>query len=271
MPRGKVALAQKISRMAVWKIWRAYDTWGEDGLKNHKPGRLPEALNPKFYDKIIDEWKKNRCGARKLHVIFRKQGFTVSRRKISQVMVQEGLQKPCRKRQKPRKYKRYEWPLPNFMWHTDWHVIKAQKLRGKHFVSYLDDCSRRIMGHGVFDSPTTRASLLVLYKAIAECGSTPYEMNSDRGSQFIPSKFDKKGNANSVYQDVLKEQGIIFVPSRARHPQTNGKIEKFHDILDKEFDDRFETIDDFIQWYNNERLSEAVDYKTPKEAYNQRQ
>ncbi|MEK6822663.1 MAG: integrase core domain-containing protein, partial [Nanoarchaeota archaeon] len=95
--------------------------------------------------------------------------------------------------------------------------------------------------------------------------------NSDRGSKFIPSKFDKKGNANSVYQDVLKEQGIIFVPSRARHPQTNGKIEKFHDILDKEFDDRFETIDDFIQWYNNERLSEAVDYKTPKEAYNQRQ
>ena len=61
-----------------------------------------------------------------------------------------------------------------------------------------------------------------------------------------------------------------FIPSRARHPQTNGKLEKFHDILDKEFDDRFETIDEFIDWYNNERASEAVDYETPSERYQKR-
>ena len=60
------------------------------------------------------------------------------------------------------------------------------------------------------------------------------------------------------------------MPSKRRHPQTNGKIEKFFDILDKEFDDRFETIDDFIEWYNNERPSEEVDYMTPNEAYKKR-
>ena len=41
-------------------------------------------------------------------------------------------------------------------------------------------------------------------------------------------------------------------------------------ITSKEFDERFETIDDFIEWYNNERPSEAVDYMTPNEAYKKR-
>jgi putative transposase len=256
--------------MAVWNICRAYQKYGSDGLKDHRPGRLFEPLSPKFYQKVVDEWKRQRCGARKLHVILKKQGYGVSLWKISQVMKAEGLQKPCKKRQKPRKYKRYEWPIPNFMWHTDWHVIKASKLTGKNFISYLDDCSRQIMSYGVFDTMTTRNSLVVLYAAIARHQVTPYELNSDRGSQFIPSKLDKDGNANSAFQEALKELGILFVPSRARHPQTNGKLEKFHHILDTEFDDRFETIDQFIEWVNNERLSEALDYQTPNEAYQKR-
>ena len=259
-----------MSRITVWKIQQAHKKYGFDGLRDHKAGRLFEPLNAKFYKRVVDEWKRQRCGARKLHAILKKKGFGVSIWKISQVMVSEGFQKPCLKRQKPRKYKRYEWPISNFMWHTDWHVIKASKLKGKQFISYLDDSSRRIMSYGVFDSATTRNSRIVLYAAIGRHLVTPYELNSDRGSQFIPSKFDKNGKANSEFQEALKEQGILFIPSRARHPQTNGKIEKFHHILDKEFDDRFETIDEFITWYNNERASEALDYLSPSEAYKKR-
>lgn len=267
---SKVALAQNVSRMTVWKIFRTYKKWGLDGLKDHKPGRLFLPLNAKFYQKVIDEWKKQKCGARKLHAILNKQGFGVSLRKISQVMKIEGLQKPFPKRQKPRKYKRYEWPISNFMWHTDWHVIKVERLKGKNFISYLDDCSRKIMAYGVFDAITSKNSIIVLYKAIANNLTIPVELNSDRGSQFIPNKFDKKGKANSAFQNELAELDILFIPSRRRHPQTNGKLEKFHDILEKEFDERFETIDAFIEWYNNERASEAIDYESPNERYQKR-
>ena len=270
MPVNQIAQAQKISRISVWKIKQKYKKWGEDGLKDHKSGRFFEPLSDKFYNSVIGEWRKNKCGARKLHAIFKRKGFIVSRRKIEQVLIKEGFQKPFLKRRKPRKYKRYEWPIPNFMWHTDWHVIKAEKHKGEYFISYLDDCTRKIMGHGVFNSETTRNSLLVLYKAIAKYKVTPFELNSDRGSQFIANKFDKRGKANHAFQETLKELGILFVPSKRRHPQTNGKLEKFHHILDTEFDDRFETIDEFIEWYNNERLSEAVDYMTPNETYKKR-
>jgi len=185
-------------------------------------------------------------------------------------MVKEGFQKPCKARQKPRKYKRYEWPISNLMWHTDWHIIKNKKLKGKKIIVFIDDCSRKIMGYGVYTRATKNNSLDVLYKTIADNEVIPWQLNSDRGSQFIPNKFDKKGKANHAFQQALAELGIIFVPSKKRHPQTNGKNEKWFDILEKEFDERFETIDEFIQWYNDERISEAVDYMTPNEAYKKR-
>lgn len=125
------------------------------------------------------------------------------------------------------------------------------------------------MGYCV-GAETTRNSLFALYNAIAKNLVIPFILNSDRGTQFFPNKRDKKGNALHKFQESLNELGIIFVPSRRRHPQTNGKLEKFHHILDTEFDERFATLDEFIEWYNNKRPSEAVDYMTPNEAYKKR-
>ena len=108
MPIKRIALAQKITRKSVWEIKKKYQKYGEHSLKDHKPGKLFEPLSPKFYDLVIKEWKKYKCGARKLLAILKSKGFGVSLRKISQVLVTEGFQKPCPERRKPRKYKRYE-------------------------------------------------------------------------------------------------------------------------------------------------------------------
>ncbi len=262
-------MAMKISRIAIWKIEQKYKEYGDEGLKDHKPGRLFEPLSVKFYDLVIQEWKKNKCGARKLHAVLKRMGFSVSRRKIEQVLITEGFQKPNLRKRKPRKYKRYEWPVPNFMWHCDWHVIKAPKMKGKSIIVFLDDCSRKIMSYCT-GAMTTKNSLFALYSANAKHQAMPHMLNSDRGAQFFPSKKDKRGRASHAFQEALNDLGIVFVPSKRRHPQTNGKNEKFFDILDKEFDERFDTLDDFIEWYNSERLSEAVDYMTPNEAYKKR-
>ena len=85
-----------------------------------------------------------------------------------------------------------------------------------------------------------------MYKSIAEHGVIPFSLNSDRGIQFIASKFDKNGKANHAFQQALEELGILFVPSKRRHPQTNGKNERFFGILDVEFDDICENLDNFI-------------------------
>ncbi len=269
MCKGHVAIAMNVSRMTIWNVEQRYKLLGVEGFKSCKSGRPFEPLNSKFYDLVIDEWEKNKCGARKLHAVMKRKGFSVSRRKIEQVLVFEGFQKPTLKRRKPRKYKRYEWPIPNYMWHTDWHVIKSEKLNGRNILVYIDDCSRKVMSY-ILGDMTTKNSLFALYDAIAKCGVVPYCLNSDRGSQFFPNKKDKNGKASHKFQIELENLGILFIPSKRRHPQTNGKNERFFGILDSEFDERFKDIDEFIEWYNNERLSEAIDYMTPNEAYKKR-
>ena len=267
MSKKRVCLSMRISRMALWKIEQRYKKWGEDGLKDHKPGRLFEPLSNKFYSLTVQEWKRYKCGARKLHAIFKKKGFKVSRRKIEQVLVKEGFQKPFPKRKKPRRYKRYEWPLPNYMWHTDWHVIKAEKHKGENIIVYLDDCSRKAMGY-CKGAENTKNSLFALYAAIAENLAIPFILNSDRGTQFFPNKKDKKGKAMHEFQEALAELGIIFVPSKRRHPQTNGKMEKWFDTLKKRMKRHpEESLQDFVKWYNNGRIHHALAYKTPEEVY----
>ena len=53
------------------------------------------------------------------------------------------------------------------------------------------------MGYGIFDSQTTKNSVLVLRKSIAEHGVTPFELNSDSGSQFITISLPKRHNSQS--------------------------------------------------------------------------
>jgi len=262
-------MAQKVNRSTVWRLEKRYKLEKELAFKNKKVGRPFETLNCKFYDLVVKEWKANKCGARKLHAIMKRKNFGVSKRKIEQVMIAEGFQKPFPKRQKPRKYKRYEWPLSNYMWHTDWHIIKSEKLKGQNILVFIDDSSRKIMSY-IVGTQTTKNSLFALYDAISNHNVIPYSLNSDRGSQFVANKFDKDGNANHLFQQGLEELGIVFIPSKRRHPQTNGKNERFFGIFDREFDDRFENVNDFIKWYNDERLSEALNYQTPNEAYKKR-
>src|SRR3989338_2000969 len=78
MPKKNIASAMKISRMALWKIEQNHKEYGEDGLKDHKPGRLFEPLSRNFYDLVIEYWKKYKCGARKLYAILKNKGFKVS-------------------------------------------------------------------------------------------------------------------------------------------------------------------------------------------------
>ena len=73
MQKKNIAMAMKVSCVAIWKIEQRYKLDGLNGLKDHKPGRSFEPLNPKCYDLICSEWKDNKCGARKLHSILKRK------------------------------------------------------------------------------------------------------------------------------------------------------------------------------------------------------
>jgi putative transposase len=150
------------------------------------------------------------------------------------------------------------------MWHVDW-----SEYHGKQYVVFIDDRSRKIMAAGEFDNATTQNTLFVLYQAILETGVCPVIILSDKGAQFYANKYTNNGEKGlSDFELELAELGIDFWTSRRNHPQTNGKMEKWFDTLKKRKKRHpEETLQEFIKWYNEERIHHALNYETPEEIY----
>ncbi len=262
-----IARIQKISRQYVYKLSLQFKQEGILSYKLKKTGRPKQPINKKFTNKVIELRKTTDYGSEKLHFVLRRAGFSVSQRQIQRVLDENKLTDPCEKRRGQRKYVRYWWPISNYMWHIDW----SQK--GKDwYCSIIDDCSRKIMASGKFSNANEDNAIFLLYQAILSNEVCPVIILSDKGSQFYSNKYTKKGEKGiSRFEEELKELGINFWTSRRNHPQTNGKMEKWFDTLKKRMKKHpDEKLQDFVKWYNNERIHHALAYKTPEEVYRER-
>ena len=75
---------------------------------------------------------------------------------------------------------------------------------------------------------------------------------TDHGSQFYANKRDSKGYAEHGFEMFLEGQGIRHILCGVNHPQTNGKIEKWHDLYINHRP-RFGSLGALGDGYNNER------------------
>lgn len=125
------------------------------------------------------------------------------------------------------------------------------------------------MASGEFSNASEENTIFLLYQAILTNEACPYIVLSDKGTQFYNSKKNKKGELTpSLFEQELNELGIEFWTSRRNHPQTNGKMEKWFDTMKKRKKKHpEETLQDFVKWYNEERIHHALEYKTPEEVY----
>jgi putative transposase len=115
----------------------------------------------------------------------------------------------------------------------------------------LDDASRLITGYGVFNVATSENAIKVLKEAMGNYGK-PESILTDRGTHFYASAGEKKAKGVSRFEKFLAENGIKHIVGRVNHPQTNGKIERFYGTLEAKIK-YFDTIDEFIERYNNKR------------------
>jgi len=75
------------------------------------------------------------------------------------------------------------------------------------------------------------------------------ELILDHGSEFGAHRINKDGSWDSEFKRHVQALGIKLILAAVRHPQTNGKVEKwFHTYV--RFKGEFETLEEFIQWYN---------------------
>ena len=96
------------------------------------------------------------------------------------------------------------------------------------------------------------------------------EVITDHGTQFFANKMDKNGESECAFDTFLAKNEIKHILARVKHPQTNGKIEKWYHTYEKSRK-LFNNFDKFLNWYNSTRYHESLDEKhylqTPEDAF----
>jgi transposase InsO family protein len=166
-------------------------------------------------------------------------------------------------------WERFSRPNPNDLWQMD---IMSFYIRDQHkvyLISALDDCSRMIINWGLYKEQTANNVLETLRGALAKHG-VPKEILTDQGAQF------KHWSGVTKFEKILKKLKIEHIKARSHHPQTCGKIERFHksihrELIDKEFfhsqEQAIEKIARYIEHYNYARPHSSLDGFTPSDKY----
>ena len=170
---------------------------------------------------------------------------------IHEILRRMGLASGQPKKSRRRKWIRYERTYSNSMWHTDYKRLDD----GRWLLCHMDDASRFITGFGVFAESTGAHAIRVLHDAIAEHGR-PATIPTDRGSQFYANKSEYKRDGASEFEKELVVLGIRHMLARVNHPQTNGKLERFHGEVQRKLR-LFDDVDELIHWWNHIKLHVA--------------
>jgi putative transposase len=259
---SRICLAQKVTRMTISSLVRLYNLYGWDGLKDHKTGRPETTINPKVLPLILEQ-RRYGYGACHIEEILRNKGFLISHRQIEKLLLRNGLVKPNIKKKKSRKWVRYELPNPNDMWHTDWSY---DPFTGKQLSIYIDDRTRLITSYGLFKHATAENSIALLKSGIAQYGK-PKSIMTDHGSQYYANR-PEAVQEHTQFRITLDILGIKHYLARVNRPQTNGKAERFFLTYKTEYiKEIFTDINDFMKHYNKVRLHSSLNYKTPKQVW----
>lgn len=159
----------------------------------------------------------------------------------------------------------------NEMWATDCSYLRVIDWGYYYLVTVMDDYSRYILAWDLKRDMTADSLMDVVQRAIDATGmcQVPIEdrtsLLSDNGAGYVSRAFG----------DYLKLVGIKHILAAPFHPQTNGKIERYHQTLKGEINqvpcempsDLKEAIDKFIEYYNHRRYHEALGNVTPADVY----
>ena len=167
---------------------------------------------------------------------------------------------------------RFEHENPNDLWQMDFkgHFALSQGTRC-HPLTLLDDHSRfslLIQACADEQSSTVKQALITVFRT----HGIPRQMTMDNGSPWGYS-----GNQRyTTLSAWLIRLGIQVSHSRPSHPQTQGKLERFHRTLNLELLSRYQ-LEDFkeaqraFDWwrkiYNEERPHQAINFNVPKKRY----
>ena len=248
----------------------------EGSLQDKKGGSpLPwNKLKPEEETKILSRARASPdLSARQLALrLVDTEGWYVSESTVFRILKREGLIRAAEVvgfkagKEYHRKTKR-----PNELWATDCAHLKVIGWGWYYLVTVMDDYSRFILAWELKSDMAAGSLIDVVQKAVDVTGmaDVPVEdrtvLLSDNGARYLSRQFG----------EYLRLVGVRHIVASPYHPQTNGKIERYHRSLKGEINqlpydmpsELEEAIAAFIEYYNYHRYHEGLGDVTPYDVY----
>jgi putative transposase len=154
--------------------------------------------------------------------------------------------------------------------HHHWHVdISYLNVAGTFYylTSVLDGFSRYIVHWEIRESMTEADVETILQRAAEKYPDAQPRIISDNGPQFIARDF----------KEFIRLMGMTHVRTSPYHPQSNGKLERWHGTMKCEcirpaapatLAEARRLVADYVEHYNHVRLNSAIGYITPADKLN---
>lgn len=268
-----------ISPPTFYKYASRFAAEGLDGLfeRSRRPRSSPTLTSAAVEDEIV-RWRKTLadagwdCGAQSIFWKMQRSGQDPpSVRTIHRVLVRRDMVEPAPAKRPRSSYRSVEFPRTNDCWQSDATECKLADGTAVKVFHVLDACVRKVLNATVAPTETGAAALRCVSEAIGRFG-VPAMFLSDNGSAFS----GKLHGGEVELERMLRALGVNVVTSTPRHPQTNGKLERYHQTFKRWLSahDAPATIadlqaltDTFIGLYNSQRPHSRLGGLTPDEAW----
>lgn len=250
-----------ITKQRVYQVWNAYWRTGEPPTLGKHVGRPPRPILDEERELVQKAYTRYRVSADLLErLIERDSHIHLPHNHIHRILVELGIAKPLGKKVvRKKEWIRYERRHSLTAVHIDWH---QRPYDGPWVFAVEDDASRKLLALVEGRPPTTESSIYGMELALLQGRIRQCIM--DHGAQFLSNT-----GGNSVFQAFLAKHSIKPIICRIKHPQSNGKVEKWFNTYERHRD-AFSTVEEFITWYNDVRPHRSLNLEvleTPEMAF----
>ena len=265
-----------IPKTTFYRWYDRYQSFGEAGLadRSSSPGRVWNRIPDGVRDKIIDlALEETELSPRELAVRFTDtKGYFVSEASVYRLLKSHDLiTSPAFVIIKADDEFRDKTTAPNQLWQTDFTYLKVIGWGWFYLSTILDDYSRYIIAWKLCTTMKADDVTDTLKLALETSGCDKAHVAhkprllSDNGSSYISGDL----------AEWLEDQKMDHVRGAPYHPQTQGKIERWHQTLKNRIllenyylpGDLENQINDFVDHYNNHRYHESLNNVTPADVY----